>query len=480
MTKHLEILKVVSRKDRLELIRDHRMVVLIILILMLALASILSSYERLGRYSVDRAIATQQERQSWLSQGDRDPHSAAHFAQWTFRPLVPTSLLDPFAIDYAGTAIWLEAHARNPAAVRPVESRASSLDVGQLSIGWILQVIAPVLAFLLGSGVISKEKQNGTLRLMVANGIAPKAIFIAKLQSLFLTILLIVSPILIVGLIAVLNVPTDFTLDSAIRFSLWTLFHVAWLGLAVCLAVAVSALSGTQARSVMILLSIWVVAVLLIPRAISGTAEVLYPTPSGAKFWAQVRSDINNGINNSGDRKQREEALEKELFAKYNVVSRDQLPISFRGAVLDANERFGNTVFEKHYLALENIYSQQRSLIRFGGLLTPFISLQNISAALAGSDNHHLNHFNTQAEMERQRVVNALNRDLMLHSVGESNYTADENLWASFEVFEPVNMPVIEAVRGIVIDVIIMFTWLCIVIFILVRAKTRLSNEFGQ
>lgn len=480
MSKHFDVKAMIARKDRLELARDYRMLLLIIVTVLLSIASILSNYERLNRYELDRITATQMERESWLSQGDRDPHSAAHFAQWTFRPLMPTEILDTFAVDYAGRAIWLEAHSRNPATNRPIEDRTSAFDVGQLSVGWIFQVLGSAFAFLLGSGIVAKERQRGTLNLMIASGANLEEILYGKIKGLLFSILAVAVPILLVGLTAVIFASTDMTSDLLIRTVLWIFLHILWLIACVILAISISSLSSTSARSLMVLLCIWAVTVPVAPRFLSDLSEHLFPTPTATQFWEKIYSDINDGVNDSGNKKEREIALEKELFSRYSVTSRQDLPISFRGALLDANERFGNSVLEKHYATLNDIYKKQQVFTRLGGLFTPLISLQNVSAALAGTDNQHLNYFYRQAEKERQRVVNALNENLMVNAASDSNYTADEKLWSSFEVFKPQQMTVERALGSVVYDIAILMLWFCLILLVLFKAKKRLSDEFSK
>ncbi|WP_415811823.1 ABC transporter permease subunit [Litorimonas haliclonae] len=469
--------KFIARKDRTEIVRDKRLVVAIVLVGLLSLAAIMTSYARVDANARDRAAATAQERKSWLAQGERNPHSAAHFAQWTFRPLDAPTLLDPAATDYAGSAIWLEAHARNSAAFRPIETRAATLDLGRLSAGWVLQTFGPLLAFLLGAGLVARERERGTLRLMLASGAAPRQLLYAKTSGLLVTIGLVSIPILLAAGATVIMAPGAVTADIIIRTMLWSVFHIAWLVLAVLFAISISTLIKKTARVLLILVGLWVLAVPVMPRAVSGLAEVIHPTPSAAQFWADARSEISNGFDERGDRATRDKALEAGLLAEYGVKTTDDLPISYRGARLDASERFGNEVYARRYALLEEVYADQRETMRLGAILSPFIAMQNISAALAGTDNRHLRHFEMQAEAERQTVVNALNRDLMINAVGVEDYTADEELWSSFEVFEPTPLPISDAVKSIVLDILILLAWLIGAFWLLSRATRALRQE---
>ncbi|HEX8553788.1 MAG TPA: DUF3526 domain-containing protein [Sphingomonas sp.] len=464
-------LALIAGKDRVELRRDRRLLVAVLLVIALALAAVGATWMRVADHARDRAAATAMERASWLGQGARDPHSAAHFAQWAFRPIDAPALLDPAATPYAGTATWLEAHARNPAAFRPAEDRAATLDLGEMSAGWVLQTLGPLLAFLLGAGLVARERERGTLRLMLASG-APAALLVrAKAAGLLGTVALIALPVLAAAGAAVLLAPVPVAGDAVVRTLLWCAVHFAWLAVAVLVAVAVSARARTTGAALVLLIGIWVVAVPLVPRAIASVVESVHPTPSGARFWAEAQAEMHEG------QEARTAALEAGLLARYGVARVEDLPVSFRGASLDAGERFGNAVFARRYVTLDAIHGEQRGAMRAGALLSPLLAVQNLSAALAGTDNRHLRHFDEQAEAERQRVVNALNRDVTLNGVGDAAYKADERLWGSFAPFRPTPLTVGEALRAAWPDLLILAGWLFAVALLVRRAGRALARE---
>ena len=461
----------IAGKDRVELRRDRRLTVAVLLVVGLALAAVGATWARVADHSRDGAAATAMERASWLGQGARDPHSAAHFAQWAFRPIDAPALLDPAATPYAGTATWLEAHARNPAAFRPVEDRAATLDMGEMSAGWVLQTLGPLLAFLLGAGLVARERERGTLRLMLASGAPAATLVRAKAAGLLGTVALIAAPVLAAAGAAVLLAPTPVTADAVWRMLLWCAVHLAWLAVAALVAVAVSARARSTGGALVALIGIWVVAVPLVPRAVASVAEAVRPTPSGARFWAEAQAEMHVG------QEARAAALKAGLLARHRVAAVEDLPVSFRGASLDAGERFGNAVFARRYATLDAIHADQRAVMRAGAILSPLLAVQNASAALAGTDNRHLRGFDEQAEAERQRVVNALNRDLTVNGVGNAAYKADARLWGSFAPFRPTPLPIREALRVAWPDLLILAGWLFAAVLLVRRAGRMLARE---
>jgi ABC-2 type transport system permease protein len=62
---------------------------------------------------VQRVEAQESARKQWLGQGDKNPHSAAHYGSFAFRPKSTFSFLDFGTDTYTGTSVQLEAHKQN-------------------------------------------------------------------------------------------------------------------------------------------------------------------------------------------------------------------------------------------------------------------------------------------------------------------------------------------------------------------------------
>ncbi len=473
-------MKLVAWKDATELRRDLRLIGAMILVALLTLAALGATYVRAVDYQRDRAAATAMERQSWVSQGPRDPHSAAHFAHWAFRAIDAPALLDPGTLPHSGSAIWMEAHARNPAAFRPAEDRTGALQIGEFSVAWVLQTIVPLLLFVLAAGTIARERERGTLRLLFASGADGPGLANAKARGLVRMAARLVLPLMLVAAVAVALAPDPVGLDQIGRTLLWCTVHAGFLLIALLIGVAVSARMRSASAAMVILIGLWIIAVPIAPKAAASLAEALHPTPSGERFWADIQADIRDGFEGSGSSEEREAAFEARLLERYGTSDLDALPISYRGARLDYNERFGNRVFAHHYAELEAITERQRGVMRSLGILTPVIAMQNVSTALAGTDNAHARDFARQAEAERQRVVSALNRDLVVNSVGNPKYIADQRLWRQFGVFEPAALPLAAALRSIWPDLLLLAAWLVVGWWILLRSGRTLQGEFAE
>ena len=130
----MSITTAIMAKDLRELRRDRRVVVMALLVLALAITALLTAYVRINAYEVDRAATIAADRVTWEGQGARNPHSAAHFSKWAFKPLTAQAVLDPGTTAFAGSAVWMEAHNRNPAVARPIDDQTVILPSGDFSL----------------------------------------------------------------------------------------------------------------------------------------------------------------------------------------------------------------------------------------------------------------------------------------------------------------------------------------------------------
>jgi ABC-2 type transport system permease protein len=61
----------------------------------------------------------------WVDQGAKNPHSAAHYGLWVFKPKMPLSFIDQGVDSFTGVTTWLEAHKQNEFTRRPAMDQAS-------------------------------------------------------------------------------------------------------------------------------------------------------------------------------------------------------------------------------------------------------------------------------------------------------------------------------------------------------------------
>lgn len=463
----------IARKDWREFARDRRLVLMALLTALLALAAVATSAVRVSSYEADRRAAEASDRNTWEGQGARNPHSAAHFSSWAFKPLTAGALLDPGVAPFAGNAIWMEAHNQNPARNRPIEDSAGSFDFGQFSAAWILQTLMPLLLFVIAAGLVARERERGTLRLMLASGASAHALIPGKLGAIARIGALLVLPVVLAAVVAALLIAGGGAKPLALI--LWALAYIVFFAVIAGLAVAVSARTRTVSQAMLLLIGLWLAAAVLIPRAGAGIAEALAPTPSAEAFWAQVSEARDKQEDVFGDDA---DAFGAAMAKRYRVAKAEDLPVSLGGLQLEEDERLGNIVYDKQYGALARTYAAQRNVLRLTGLLSPLASIQNISMAFAGTDTAHQLDFQRQAEAHRRSIVTQMNGDMIVNGAKKDfDYLADASLWKKVPAFDYRPPSLGTVIQSILPDMLILLGWFVIAGLLVAAASRRVSRE---
>ena len=327
----------------------------------------------------------------------------------------------------------------------------------------------PLLIFVIGAGVVARERERGTLRLMLASGAEPGAIVPQKLVGLARIAAVLVLPVLAAALgAALLAGPVD-----ALRLLLWALAYALFFGIVAAIAVAVSALTKSASQALLILIGLWLMAVMIVPRAGVVFAELVAPTPSAEGFFAAMMDDLK-AQPDPFEGKARE-AFGLAMAKRYGVARVEDLPVSLDGLRLQESERHGHIVFDRHYGALAETYAAQRQVLRFAGLLSPLLPLQNISMALAGTDTAHQLAFQDAAERHRREMIHELNMDMAIHGKGKDfDYLAGGDLWKRSKDFGWTPPTLAAATRPIMGDLLMLFTWAAAAVLLLRLAAARM------
>jgi ABC-2 type transport system permease protein len=366
----------------------------------------------------------------------------------------------------------MDAHAQDPAAARAAEDRVATLDLGTFSLAWLLQTLAPLLVAVLAVGLVARERERGTLKLMLASGVRAEHVAAAKATALGLLAAIVVAPLLVVGAGAVLLARSPLTGDEIQRLGLWGVAYAVYLAVVVLLATVVSIRTRSVDRAMLVLVGLWMVAVPLAPRLAAAAADALAPTPSARSFWEQVSADLRDGA------EEREKALEARVLRQYGVSRLEDLPVSFAGISLDASEKHGEQVFDRRYGELHATEDRQRWIIRAAALVSPLVALQNLSAGLAGTDAAHQRDFAAQAEAHRRTTVAQLNADMTAKAGAEGfDYKADPSLWAKIPTFAYRPPPWTAKAGAWLPDVAILLAWLIAGLLGLRAAGRGLARE---
>ncbi len=442
------------------MLRDNRFRLsagIIFVLLLVALGAGWKHYQDTDR---QREAAREEAREVWTNQGEKNPHSAAHYGTYAFKPQMPLSFVDQGVNAYVGTAVYLEAHKQNNFKYLPVQDRTSLQRFGELTAAIVLQLLIPLLIILLTFAAFAGEREGGTLRQLLSLGVRARDLAFGKSLGIAGALLLLLVPATLIGVLALMLGSTTEILIFSLPRMLWLVIgYLLYFGAFLGLSLAVSARASSARLALVVLLGFWIVSGLVAPRVAADVSKRIVPTPSSAMFFSDVVNEIKNGMDGHNPQDKRVQALKEQTLKQYGVDQVEKLPINFGGLSLQASEEYGNQVFDKHFNDLWDDYERQSDLQQVGGLVAPLLAIRSLSMGMAGTDFAHHRRFSTSAEDYRRRMVKTLNLDLAYNSKSGETYMAGRSLWERIPDFE-YRMPNTKwAIGNQIISIIVLVLW---------------------
>jgi len=345
-------------------------------------------------------------RDQWENNDEMHPHGAVHYGTYVFKPTSLLSSLDEGVSSVTGNVLRIEGHVQNEITYSEASQIQAVSKFGKLKSSLLLQYMVPLLLIFLAYQSVNSEKQSGRLRLILAQGTHPAHLILGK--ALATTAYGVGLLLLAMGVYALLNLNhlrADLSGRVLLFFLSYSLYYFIISGLTVFLATRLKRASLALTS----MLGVWIMWTIFSPNLLMSSAEQWHQLPSREAMQEAMKEDRSQGIDGHDPRDQRRAELKASILAEYNVDSVSQLPIDFGGILMQADEEYGNQVWDKHFGNLRNVLAQQKQSYQLGGLFNPFISLQNLSMGLAGSDNFHHQDFLVQAENYRRVLIKTLN-----------------------------------------------------------------------
>lgn len=390
----------------------------------------------LQKTEAERATVSTAVRAQWEAQGEKNPHSAAHFGQYVFQPAGAPTLIDPGVGAQTGRAIWLDPHRRNLARFKASEDHTPAHRLAQGGLAWVLQWVLPLLVVLMSFGALAAERESGTWRMLASLGVTPARLFTGKIAGLGVVLLPTwVFFTLALGLAAGQDAPHGP--DSLVRIAGLALLYTVYLLIFGCIALGVSARTASASRALAVLLVLWGVNGFIAPRAGAAIAQAAIDLPTSEQFHAAIQHDLAHGMGQDGDAPTRNQQFLAATLAKYGVNRAEDLPVGLRGLRLIANDAYASRVHEKHFQDLEDRFIAQADWQLVATLAGPLMPVRALSQALAGTDIRHHVHFATAAEAYRRSFIDATSERIAQSNTGTDNTaTADNAFWSSLAPFD--------------------------------------------
>lgn len=405
-----------------------------------------AAYSGWRNYTVQNDIGRhyqQQVRHSWESNPDKHPHRMAHYGSFAFRLKHPLSMFDFGIESFTGNAVFLEAHRQNTVNFSEASFSTGLLRFGEISMAMFLQVILPLVIFFFGFASIALERENGTLKVMLTQGVGWKEIISGKALGLMGLALLFFIPVGIVALLFLITTrDTIVTSDELLRYGGTVVGYLLFFQIVSVITILVSAVSRTAKEALMKLLAVWLFFIILLPRTTQALGGYFYPSPSKIEFETSIERDLLNEGDSHNPDDQHYKALKDSVLLAHKVDSVQQLPFNYSGFVMREGERMSAEIYKRHLNHLLEVYEQQNSLTRFAAFGDPYIAIRNLSMALCGTDFASYVSFQEQAEAYRYRLAQEMNELQMKYisnakqGPNDKPYAITSEHWKQFPDFK--------------------------------------------
>lgn len=473
------MLALVMRQHWLAIRRDGRLRLLGLALLVLFGAALAASAGRAHDAALRRLHDVAAEEQVWRAQGDANPHGAAHFGRYVYRPAPPLAVLDPGLLDQLGSTLRLEGHVQNTGRYKPSDRGAALSRFAGLTPAFALQVLVPLLIVFATFTTFSGVRERRLLAQEIGGGARPTVLVLGRFGAMAGVL---ACCLLAVGLLAWLAAGAPLGRDGAASFIVplavllggYGLYWLAFLAL----TLALSAWASGERAALLGGLGFWTVAALLLPMLAPALAEQRHPTPTAAVFHAAVEREILDGPDGHDSRDARLAALRAAALKQYGVQRLEDLPINFDGLVFEHGERRTAQIYGRHFAALYDTYAAQARLAFAAAPLSPLLALRPLSSALAQSDLAAHRHFLEQAEDYRYRMVQALNRDMKLNrKPGMREYAADVAAITAAIRFDPQPQPLGPVLARAAAPLLVLAAWLAAAIALMCLAARKLGGQ---
>ena len=403
-----------------------------------------------------RTKAQEHVRQQWESLEAMNPHRAAHYGSYAFKPLNILNSMDSGINELTGNVIKLEGHVQNEIVYSEASQSLSMSKFGKLKSSILLQYVIPLFLIFLAYGSMSNEKETQRLKILVFQGISLRRLTIAKSLSIWLYGLTLLVFTVIIQLLV-----SETSLETLYRLLLIIISYGAYYYIIASISTYLSARLKNNTSALSSILAIWIVWTIFLPKIWGNAVEKIHSLPSRKTFQTVMKEDRSKGIDGHNPTDKRREELKIRFLTEYKVDSLKNLPINFDGIVMQEDEDYGNLVWDKHFGNNYTILQKQKSLYQISGFINPFASLQSLGMGLCGTDMiHHLD-FLKKAEGYRRYLIKTLNDKHAFggSKTGDWRWTVDSVFFKSVEGFSYENPKISVLINQYLVDLLCLLWW---------------------
>lgn len=428
------MIRYIIKKELKEIFRDGRFKISAAIVFLLAVVAFFVTYKQYKNTAAQYNEAKVNERKVWESQGAKNPHSAAHYGNYVFKPKSPLSLIDEGVDKYTGISVFLEAHNRNEAAFSDAADQTALSRFGALTPDFILLYIIPLIIILIGYNIFSKEIEGSTFFILKSQGVVGWKLFVGKWLAALIPTLVIATVLFVVATVALTSL-NDFGLfEWKEIFALYFVYLLYYL-IFTNVVLFISSKVKKSGIALVINLVFWVLACFVAPKVASNLADAKYPYPSHQEFNEQIANESKQGLDGHNPWNEESQKLRVQILKEYKVDSVHKLPFNFNAYLMQKGEEYQAQVYAKHYALLKEKAKKQGGVYKSLSAISPFLPTRFLSMAIANTDYESHWAFTEAAEEYRVAVQRFLNGTTEKNAKYNERYVAPADTWSKLEEF---------------------------------------------
>ncbi|GEP97651.1 DUF3526 domain-containing protein [Chitinophaga cymbidii] len=472
----MKIFITLASQELKRLWRDSTFQVLAVFLLLLSGYAIFSSTEQYGHAYTEHHALTDTARYMLQHQKPTSAHMAGHYGHIVFKPATFLQAIDPGVNAYTGTTVRLEAHRQNEAVFIPASGQSSLIRFGEFSFAMLLQVIFPLLILFTCYRSIIADRQNGTLRLLLCQGVSMRQLITARAAAyiaVYWTFLLLAA--LVYGLVFYMG-QHEAGAGVLPRVFLLVFLYGLYYALLIALTVYLSARANSPSGLLVGLLAAWFIFTVIIPKTAANIGAQRTPLPTRVAFDQSIADDRKGGINGHDTRNERSQRFTDSVLRAHGVDSASQLPVKLGGLLMQADEDFNNYVYDKAITRISSIISAQNRVGAVSGFADPFMAVKNLSMAIAGTDMHHHYDFTKDVEDYRRVLIRDLNKldAARVSEFKDSKGKLTQEYWDQVKDYRYESPALGWSLANYITEIIALFTWIVAVCLLIALTSNKI------
>jgi ABC-2 type transport system permease protein len=268
-----------------------------------------------------------------------------------------------------------------------------NLLIGHFDLAFLVVFLLPLLILALSYNVLSSEREQGTLAMVMSNPVSLTKIMFGKL--IFRALLVVpLTTLLAAAFLAGQGAPL-FSTEGMLAFGWWTLLLCAYSAFWFLLAAAIGARGAGSANNALVLMGLWIVFVLVLPTALGIAVNLLHPVPSRVEMTNQLRAVQTSASQEYDASSARYQDEHGDAGALPGLLAKGELESARKRVLVQRTTAARTETLLRNYET--QLRSQHAAVARLR-FLSPAIVMQEALNDVAGTGNRRYAHYRRQVD----------------------------------------------------------------------------------